>query len=412
VWLRTAPASLPQLEVTHGQVTLYNAVHIAGLAGIAEHADRFRVPPTEILELTDENGPILQDGETLWHSDPDLVYARVTLPDIEIHKSTSTARALVEGLIAVNHAIDDTWKVLPGSLVFIDGECASLLGWADEDPPPMYLASNDRTGRDIEVMALNERSLDAQKLQDLQDAISMSTTLKMATTEGPQAVVMTAVRAIEHVSTWTTGGVDNWVDFASHYLKKAQCRGWLIGMLDFYPMQAIHSIGDLRADKDAQRELSAIESEIRQYVFPHHQIDRRVAAKSVKALHRIFSDHWLSRGLGELDSSLSTPADIKKKLDGYGRKFDRQVRRLKRLRNAAIHGGPVSTAACESVAGFAAGLGHRSLNEAMAALLTGRDIESHLVSYRHASLARHELVCSNGTVDDLFVPDNVDPGEG
>jgi hypothetical protein len=33
VWLKVAPASLPQLEVTHGQVTFYNGVHLSGLVG-------------------------------------------------------------------------------------------------------------------------------------------------------------------------------------------------------------------------------------------------------------------------------------------------------------------------------------------------------------------------------------------
>ena len=54
VWLKVAPASLPQLEVSHGQVTFYNGVHLSGLAGSAEHADRFDVPPIEVLTMSPE----------------------------------------------------------------------------------------------------------------------------------------------------------------------------------------------------------------------------------------------------------------------------------------------------------------------------------------------------------------------
>jgi hypothetical protein len=43
----------------------------------------------------------------------------------------------------------------------------------------------------------------------------MTTALKAASDESPQAVVMAAVRGIEHVNAWTTGGVRNWADFAS-----------------------------------------------------------------------------------------------------------------------------------------------------------------------------------------------------
>jgi hypothetical protein len=109
VWLKVAPASLPQLEVTHGQVTFYNGVHLSGLVGKAEHADRFKIPPIEVLTLSPEEGPILQDGEVLWEYNPNVVYARVVLLDIELHTADTKARALVEGLIAINHAMKDSW---------------------------------------------------------------------------------------------------------------------------------------------------------------------------------------------------------------------------------------------------------------------------------------------------------------
>jgi hypothetical protein len=35
---------------------------------------------------------------------------------------------------------------------------------------------------------------------------------------------MAAVRAIEHVSVWTTAGGKHWADFAASYFKKAQAR--------------------------------------------------------------------------------------------------------------------------------------------------------------------------------------------
>jgi hypothetical protein len=38
--------------------------------------------------------------------------------------------------------------------------------------------------------------------------------------------------------------------------------------------------------------------------------DRRAAADHVAALHRIYVDHWLSRGLGELEAMFVTPAGM------------------------------------------------------------------------------------------------------
>jgi hypothetical protein len=295
----------------------------------------------------------------------------------------------------------------------VDAECRSLFfPWGPrEDAPPIFSAHSDRTGWDIEVMALNNRRLDAASLHDLQDAIGMSTALKLATAESPKATVMAAVRAIEHVNAWTTGGVDDWADFARHYFKKAQCLGWLIRLLDRFTLISLHSRGDLAGNVAAQQEVFEIESQIKRFKYDRDRYDRRVAADKVEALQRIFTDHWLSRGLGELKATLPSPTGRRAQLEEYGRRFDLQRRRLKRLRNAAIHGGPVSDSACQSVEGFAAGLGHRCLDEAIRALLTGIDIESHMARYRADSLARYGLVCMTGTVDDMFGPSDIEPGD-
>ena len=91
------------------------------------------------------------------------------------------------------------------------------------------------------------------------------------------------------------------------------------------------------------------------------------------------------------------------RLDEQGRRFDRQLRRLKRLRNSAIHGGPVSDTGCTSVAVFANNLGHQCLNEAMRALLSGRDIPSHMADYRADHIDRYKRVRTGGDIDALFV---------
>jgi hypothetical protein len=92
--------------------------------------------------------------------------------------------------------------------------------------------------------------------------------------------------------------------------------------------------------------------------------------------------------------------------------FDRQLGRLKRLRNCAIHGGPVSEAGCQSVSNFAQSLAYRCLNEAMKAPLTNETIPEHMVKYRGDSLMRHERIERYGIVDDLFMPQPAAPSGG
>ena len=91
------------------------------------------------------------------------------------------------------------------------------------------------------------------------------------------------------------------------------------------------------------------------------------------------------------------------RLEEQSRRFDRQLARLKRLRNSAIHGGPISETACQSVAVFSYNLGHQCLNEALRALLTGTDVPSHMEQYRSDHVDRYERVKATGDVDALFV---------
>ncbi|MGH3561947.1 MAG: hypothetical protein ACRDTN_09160, partial [Mycobacterium sp.] len=226
VWLRLAPTSLPQYEVTHGQVTFYNASYLSGHIGHPELATNFRTPPTEVLTpVPPERAPILRDGEVEWEDDRNMAYARVVLPEIEVHTAERKARALVEALKSVNHATKDTWQPLNGSILFIDGERRSRFSWGPkQDIPEPYYPQNDWMGRDVERMSRFDRPLDVRSMQDLQAAIQMSTALKAAADESPQAIVMTAVRALEHANAWTTGGVKNWADFVASYLKKDQAR--------------------------------------------------------------------------------------------------------------------------------------------------------------------------------------------
>lgn len=405
VWLRLAPTSLPQYEVTHGQVTFYNASYLSAFIGQPELADRFQVPPMEVLTPPlPEDAPILREGEVEWEDDWNMAYARVVLPGIEVHTAETKARALVEGLKAVNHATKDTWRLLNGSILFIDGERRSLFSWGPkEDIPEPYYSQNDWMGRDIGRMSRGNRSLDSQSIHDLQDAIGMSTTLKVASDESPQATVMAAVRAIEHVNAWTTGGVKNWADFVTDYFKKAQSRVRVVEFISYFTKAAIDNVPDRRPGAPAQSELFEIRSKLEGFEWPHEVFHVRGAADHVGTLKRIYADHWLVRGLGELETILATPAGMHARLEAQGRRFDRQLRRLKRLRNSAIHGGPVSETGCASVAVFANNLGHQCLNEAIRALLTGGDIPSHMADYRADHIDRYQRVRTTGDIDALFV---------
>ncbi len=227
VWLRLSPTSLPRHEATHGQVTFYNASVLSRFIRDSTRVEEFfRVVPTEVLTpVPPERRPIVPEGEVEWEDGWNMAYARVVLQGIEVHTAEANAIALVESIKTVNHCAKDTWKLLRGSLLYIDGNRHSLMSWGPmEYIPEPYDSQNDWMARDIDRMSRANELLDARSMHNLQDAIGMATALKGASDESPKGVVMAAVRAIEHVNAWTTGGVRNWADFASRRCDLSACQ--------------------------------------------------------------------------------------------------------------------------------------------------------------------------------------------
>lgn len=403
VWLRLAPTSLPQWQVTHGQVTFYNADYLSSFIGHPELAHHFQVPPMEVLEPQGEP-PILRDGEVEWERDWNMVYARVVLPDTAIHEAVAKATALVEALKAIHHATKGTWRILNGSIVFIDGERASPMSWGPkEDIAPDYFEPrNDRMGQDIERMPARNQTLDSESVVALQEAIALSAALKDAAS--PRDTVMAAVRALEHVNVKATGGGGHWADFSGEYLKKAHARVKVTESIARYARAAVEFFSPALPPSDPlHRELDDIRTSLSVFEWPHQLFNNRAAADHIPALKRIYAGHWLVRALGELETVLATPEGMYARLEEHGRRFDRQIGRVKRLRNSSTHGGPVSEAACESVSAFARNLGLQGINEVMKALLTGREIPSHMTDYRTDNQERYERAGTGGDLDALFV---------
>lgn len=409
VWLRLAPTFLREHDVSHGQVTFYNASYLSGFIRHPDGAGEFfdTVPIEVLTPPPPEDEPYLSDGEMEWEDDWHMAYVRVVLPGIEVHTAEAKAVALVEALKAVNHPEPNTWKLLRGSLLYVDGERRSLFSWGPKEyiPEQPYYPQNDRLSGDIRRMSKSGQALDTKSIHNLQDAIGMSTALKAADNESPQAVVMASVRAIEHANVWTTGGVKNWAHFAADYFKKAQARVKVVGFISHFTKSAIDHRPDRRpnAPRAPQQALFEIRQRLMRTVGAHGYFNVRAAVDEVAALRGIYADHFLVRGLSEVETALATPPGLFSLLDEQCRRFDRQLTRLRRLRNSAIHGGPVSETACQSVAVFAYNLGHQCLNEAMRALLTGIDIPSHMGQYRSDHIDRFERVKAAGDVDALFV---------
>jgi hypothetical protein len=159
---------MPRHEATHGEVTFYNASILSAFVRDSTRVEEFfRVVPTEVLTpVPPERRPTLCEGEVEWEDDWNMAYARVVLPGIEVHTAEAKAITLVESIKAVNRCAKDAWKVLRGSLLYIDGERRSLMSWGPKEySPEPYYSQNDWMARDINRMSRANQLLDARSMQ-------------------------------------------------------------------------------------------------------------------------------------------------------------------------------------------------------------------------------------------------------
>ena len=195
---------------------------------------------------------------------------------------------------------------------------------------------------------------------------------------------MAAVRAIEHCNTWTAPLAGHrWYGFIDEYLT------------DWYTLRAF-----------AQRVVLDVFAAAHQYQPDHTpgaapdrnsrrygkdiildggwgtRIDSPKTIAHVAALRRIYANHWLARRLAESDDILSSVAARCTAFDGEQRRVDARVKRLTRSRNAAIHGGPLSDAACGTITEFATALAQQALNTTIWAIVTGQQVDTHATSRR------------------------------
>ena len=79
-----------------------------------------------------------------------------------------------------------------------------------------------------------------------------------------------------------------------------------------------------------------------------------------------------------------------------------KVKRLTRSRNAAIHGGPLSDAACGTTADFAATLARQALSTPIWAIVNARSVEAHATSRRDEFRLRIQNLTRGGDLANLF----------
>jgi hypothetical protein len=409
IWFRLSPGFFGKDPcVTHGDVTFYEA---QALASLLIHHDRarelFDVVPEELL--TDEIRDLQRSGKvddyTGFEYDPQLVYARVTVHDVERHRAVETARMHLDTVLAVVGVHERMWKVLGGHL-FFDGSPwnPSLPRWGLKEPrPETVFYQNDHFATDLAGFTTDGHLITAEIAQQAQPPLRLLSALTNTPRADSEAIVMASVRAIEHCNVWTDPlGALHWNTYIDDYLLDEFT-------LSEFAKRVVHDVFAAAAQYLPDRtpgavpppELAAIREDIIVDGWGT-RIDSLKTVAHVAELRRIYADHWLARRLAETDDVVSSGAALSAAFDSEQHRVNARVKRLTRSRNAAIHGGPLSDAACGTIADFAATLARQALNTTIWAIVTGQQVDAHATSRRDELRQRIQKLTQGYDLANLF----------
>ncbi|WP_458686364.1 hypothetical protein [Nocardia tengchongensis] len=410
VWFRLHPAFVKGSIscVTHGEVTFYDAQVLAGALTDHQRArELFEVVPEELLtdEIRELQLSAKVDDCVGFEYVPQLVYARVTVQDVESHRAEETARMYLDTVLAVVGVTQGMWQVLDGTLFFDDSQSyLPSVEWGLKEPmPETVFYENDYFTTHLREMTTAGHVITAEAMQRLQPVLRLQTALTSVPRSDPEAIVMAAVRAIEHCNTWVAPRDEyHWCAFAEEYL------------FDEYRVEALatRAVGDVfsavvkyipdRSPGAAARpELRVIRKDITAPGWDL-RIDRQKALAQVTTLKGIYAGHWLVRQLNETDAILSSGAALSAAVDTERQRLDARMKRLTRTRNAAIHGGLLSAAACDSLADFALIMGRKALNMVVRAIVAGEPVGSYAVRQRDEYRQRIQNLAQGGDLTNLF----------
>jgi hypothetical protein len=414
VWFRMTPAFVKGgLSVSHGDVTFYQASRLAtALTDPDVVREMFDVVPEELLieEVRQFQGSMGDEGPTEFRGfewqDQALVYARVEVHGVKRHLAVTRARTLLDAILQVNGVPEDAWKILRGHLFFGDGQRFHYhsIEWGpkkSQDYGQLYY-ENDHFTDTLREMTDDGHVITAEPAQTLAPVLRLQTELLDIPLSDAEAVVRAAVRAIEHCNTWTTHGTLDWAAFIDEYL------------LDVYTVDtfahravtnafdaAVRYLPDHTPGAPAQPDLEAIRKNITTDDWGN-RIARSKTVAHTAALRRIYTDHWLGRRLAELDDTLASAGTLAAAFQEEQSRVNARVDRLRRSRNAAIHGGTLSAAACESIAGFAHRIARMALNNVIRATVDNETVERHTKARRDDYRQRSVNLKQNGDLEHLF----------
>lgn len=398
VWLRFDNAHISQMEIAHGNINLYAAQLLGPLVGRVDSSSAFKFRPPE-LATPIRNARTRE--EIRWDEDPGIVYVRVSLDAIPLHLAVSQARAIAATLVQITDPLPGTWHLHHSETVYIDGKLRRGGIWPQTSAAARQARRHiDDIGYRLEDVGAITTITGIATIEQLEVALSLRSALTTAWDTGPVELVMAAVRALEHVTAWA-GGHD-WTAFLSKQFRNAVSHVQLVEFVNTVMEAAAANNPSNEMFAEPPEEWRRLTIDLHEWNGEADQLIPLAAIGHAAALRDIFANHWLHRALAEVAGAFESGTALNAKLEAIDRRFDRHLDRLRRVRNSAIHGGPITTGTCETIASFAFHLSRYCLEQALLANLAGGDIRDHIERFSDDQSSRRNMAIMRQSYERLF----------
>jgi hypothetical protein len=315
----------------------------------------------------------------------------------------------LDAVLAVVGHHERMWKILEGNLFFdVSPDAWNIMGarWGElkEPQPDPVFYQNDHFATDLADFTTKGHVITVETAQQLQPSLQLLSALTSTAQDDSEAIVRAAVRAIEHCNTWTAHAAGrSWYEFSDEYLVDEYTLCALARRVAFDVFAAAHHYRpDRTRGAVIPPQLHAIREDITVDTGWGTRIDASKTIAHVGELRRIYADHWLVRQLAEDDETLSSGTAIAAAVAVEQNRVAARVKRLNRSRNATIHGGPVSEAACRTIAAFAKALAQQALHTTISAIVTGQQVDAYATSRRDEYRQRILKLSQGGDLANLF----------
>ncbi|BDT87390.1 hypothetical protein [Nocardia cyriacigeorgica] len=398
VWLRFDNAHIKQMEIAHGNINLYAAQLLGPLVGHVDSSPALKFRPPELA--TPIRNP--RTGEEIrWDEDPGIIYVRVSLDAIPLHLAVPQARAIAATLVQVTDPLPGTWHMHHSETVYMDGKLRRGGIWPQTSATDRQARRHiDDIGHRLEDVGAMTTITDIATIDQVEVALSLRSALNSAWDTGPVELVMGAVRALEHVTAWA-GGHD-WMTFLSKRFRNAISHAQLVEFVNTVVDAAAANTPSDEPFAEPPEELRRLTNELHEWNGEADQLIPLAAIGHAAELRDIFANHWLHRSLAEVAGAFESGTALNAKLEAIDRRFNRHLDRLRRVRNSAIHGGPITTGVCETIASFAFHLSRYCLEQVLLANLTGVDIRDHIERFSDDQASRRKIATTQQSYERLF----------